>query len=291
MNDPLAAEISERQNAAAAAPLHQRRDRARQRDERVGADIERDPKSVARRLHEWIRQVGRRRERGAVNEEIEAAELAVELAASVVDLLIARDVTRKHERIVELRRPARERSPRAARSDRSARGARPPQLPPARSPTKSIACWPRQQSARVCQTRSDMFRWSRRLVEPTPRATSIACGRRRRGGSTSAAGCHRGAACRRRSRRVRRRPCCRRIDCPETLAAAAALMTRTEPIRSAARLADREVGARDAPAAAALPDVEATRESADDGPGPRHIRRRSSSSSSWHFRAVRCRWC
>ncbi len=75
----LAADVSERQDAAAAALLHQRHHRARQPDERVGADVERDSEAFTRRLHEWLVEIRRRRERSAVHEEIEAAKLTVEI--------------------------------------------------------------------------------------------------------------------------------------------------------------------------------------------------------------------
>ena len=76
---------------------------ARQRDQRIGADVERDPETLARGLDERVRQLGLRRERRAVHEEIEPAELAVERGGEVRDLLVARHVARQDQRVVELR--------------------------------------------------------------------------------------------------------------------------------------------------------------------------------------------
>src|SRR5207237_3893514 len=70
----LAAQVGERQDAAAAALLHQRHDRSTQRDEGVRAYVESNAKTLARRLDEWIAQLGLRRKCGAVHEEVEAAK-------------------------------------------------------------------------------------------------------------------------------------------------------------------------------------------------------------------------
>ena len=48
----LAAEVGQRDDAAAAAPRHQRLRAPRHRDERVGADVQRDPEPFARGLRE-----------------------------------------------------------------------------------------------------------------------------------------------------------------------------------------------------------------------------------------------
>src|SRR5439155_13577578 len=85
----------------AAAPGHQRRDSARQADERVRADVERDAEALARRLDEWLVQRVRRRERRAVHEKIEAAELTIERSAQRRNLFVARDVAWQDQRVLE----------------------------------------------------------------------------------------------------------------------------------------------------------------------------------------------
>ena len=144
--DALAAEIGQRQHAAAAALLHQRHDRARQPDQRVRADVERDAEPFARRLHERdcpappsARTPRRARRKSRPPNSASSA------AASVGDLLIARHVARQDERTARASRPARGRSLRAARSDTSARAARRPRPPPGRWPTRSTACWRRRR--------------------------------------------------------------------------------------------------------------------------------------------------
>src|SRR5581483_8085227 len=99
---PLAADVGEREDAAAAPLLHERRHRARQPDERIGADVERDPETFTRGLHEWIVEIRRRRKCGAVHEEVEAAKLAVDVCGELFDLPIARYVARQDQRVLEL---------------------------------------------------------------------------------------------------------------------------------------------------------------------------------------------
>ncbi len=81
--------------------LHQRQRAARERDQRIGADVERQLEAVARRLDERIREVLAGRVRGAVDEEVEAAERAVDLLEHARDLRVVGDVERKHQRIGE----------------------------------------------------------------------------------------------------------------------------------------------------------------------------------------------
>ncbi len=101
---PIAADEGEREHAAATAFLHQRHERPGQTDERIGADVERDAEALARRLHERTGELGLRGERSAVDEKVEAAELAIDCRCQVSDLLIARNVARQDERILERRR-------------------------------------------------------------------------------------------------------------------------------------------------------------------------------------------
>ena len=69
----LAAEVRHRHDRAAAARLHQRLRRARARDERVRADVERQPEAVARRVGEAALEILGRGERDRVHEQVEPA--------------------------------------------------------------------------------------------------------------------------------------------------------------------------------------------------------------------------
>jgi hypothetical protein len=99
----LAAEMRERQNAAAAASLHQRYYFARQRDQRVRAHVERYPEPLAAGLDEWVFQLGPRCEGRAVNEEVETAELAFDVRHEIANLPVVADVTWAHQRALEAR--------------------------------------------------------------------------------------------------------------------------------------------------------------------------------------------
>ena len=70
---PLAAEVGHRHDRAAAARLHERLGRARAGDERVGADVEREPEAVARRVGEAALEILGRREGDRVHEQVEPA--------------------------------------------------------------------------------------------------------------------------------------------------------------------------------------------------------------------------
>ena len=151
----VAADVGQRQHAAPAALLHQRHHRARQTDERVRADVERDAKALARRFDKRIAQRLGRREAGAVHHEVEPAEFAVERRRQLGDLLVARDVARRDDGVVELWRRARGRFLRAARSDTSARVGPPPPARPARWPTRWIG-GSRRRRTRPCLPDRDM---------------------------------------------------------------------------------------------------------------------------------------
>src|SRR5262249_49287419 len=96
------AKIGQRQDASTPASLHQWGHRARQADERVGAHVQRQAKPVARGFEKRLRELRLRRERGAVDEKIETAELAIERRPQRVDLIVGGDVARKDERTLEL---------------------------------------------------------------------------------------------------------------------------------------------------------------------------------------------
>ena len=81
--------------------FHQRRHRLRQPNQRVRAHVQRDAETLARCLHEWVVELRLRRERGAVYEEVEPAELPIDRRSQLGDLLVARDVTRQEERLLE----------------------------------------------------------------------------------------------------------------------------------------------------------------------------------------------
>ena len=74
----LAAKIRERQDAAAAAPFHQRHRAAGERDQRVGGDVERGAEAFAGGVEEGALELGGRSERGAVHQEVEPAEFLIE---------------------------------------------------------------------------------------------------------------------------------------------------------------------------------------------------------------------
>ena len=107
----IAAEERQRQHAAAAARRHQRLRAARQRDQRVGADVERLLESVARGIHEPAGDLFARRERGAVHDEVEPAVRLLDLRVDRGDLVVAGDVERQHHRpSASACRPARRRA-------------------------------------------------------------------------------------------------------------------------------------------------------------------------------------
>ena len=95
----LAAEVGHRQDRAAARGLHQRLRRARAGDERVGADVERHPEAVARRVGEAALEILRRREGDRVHEQVELpAERLAHLAEDARDVLVGADVALGDER-------------------------------------------------------------------------------------------------------------------------------------------------------------------------------------------------
>ena len=102
--DALAAQISQGQDAATAAALHQRPNGARQRNERIGAHVERHPEAFARRFDKWIVELLASRERRPVHKEVEATEPAVQRRRQFRNLFVAGDITRQDERVVEFRR-------------------------------------------------------------------------------------------------------------------------------------------------------------------------------------------
>src|SRR4029079_2033651 len=89
----------QRQDAAAAAALHQRQRAAGERDQRVGADVERQAEAVARGLHEGVRQLFARRVGGAVHDEVEAAVRLVDRLEDGGNLRVVGDVERQQQRI------------------------------------------------------------------------------------------------------------------------------------------------------------------------------------------------
>jgi len=98
----LATEVRHRQDRPAPSRLHQRLRRTGARDQRVRADVERDPESFARRLDERIRQLVLLRELGGVDEKVQPAEFLVERRGQIGDLLIVGNVARREQRILEL---------------------------------------------------------------------------------------------------------------------------------------------------------------------------------------------
>ena len=98
----LAAEVGHRQDRAAAARLHQRLRGPGARDERVGADVERQPEAVARRVGEAALEILGGRERDGVDEQVEpAAERLADLGEDARDVLVRADVALGHERRVD----------------------------------------------------------------------------------------------------------------------------------------------------------------------------------------------
>ena len=69
----IASQVCERDDAAAAPAFHEGHRTAREGDERVGTDIERELEPFARRLRERTVEIFPLRERGTVDEEVEAA--------------------------------------------------------------------------------------------------------------------------------------------------------------------------------------------------------------------------
>ena len=72
---------------------------ARERDERIGADVERQPEALARGLHERVGDVVAIGERDAVDEEVEPAVLLLDAGEHRVDLGVVLHVERQHERL------------------------------------------------------------------------------------------------------------------------------------------------------------------------------------------------
>ena len=161
----LAAEVRHRHDRAAAARLHQRLGRARARDERVRAHVERHPEAVARRVREAALEILGRRERDRVHEQVEPA---VERLA---------DLARRRAR---RRRPSGRRTRSRAGCDtdsassRTLFSIRSPWYvnassraavgePLARSPRRSTACSRRREPNRAC-LRS--FRSRRTSINP-----------------------------------------------------------------------------------------------------------------------------
>ena len=98
----LAAEVRHRHDRAAAGLLHQRLGRARARDERVRADVEREPEAVARRVGEAALEILGGRERDRVDEDVElAAERLADLGEDARDVVVRADVARGDERGVD----------------------------------------------------------------------------------------------------------------------------------------------------------------------------------------------
>ena len=103
LEDTLASEVGQREDAAAPARLHQRQRSTSQRNQRIGADVQREREAGARGLHE--REPGRelfaRRVCGAVHQEVEPAELLADAGEDGGDLAVVGDVTRQDQRVVE----------------------------------------------------------------------------------------------------------------------------------------------------------------------------------------------
>ena len=76
--------------------------RARQRYQRVSADVERLSEAFARGLNERRRQLFARRKCGAVHDEVEAAELSVDRLEHCRDLTVVGDVARQDQRIAQV---------------------------------------------------------------------------------------------------------------------------------------------------------------------------------------------
>ena len=92
------AKIRQREDAAAAARFHQRQRPARERDQRIRRDVERQPEALATGLHKRRFHLGARRERGAVHDEIERAELLLDLREDRIDVSVRGHVARQDER-------------------------------------------------------------------------------------------------------------------------------------------------------------------------------------------------
>ena len=84
--------------AATAARRHQRLRAARQRDQRIGADVERLLETLAGRLEEAARDFVAPRERRAVHDEVEPAVLRLNPREHRGDLVIVLNVARQHQR-------------------------------------------------------------------------------------------------------------------------------------------------------------------------------------------------
>ena len=100
----LATQVGQREDTAPAATLHQRRGAPRERDQRIRADIHRQPEALARRLDERRRQLFARGEGGAVHDEVQSAEFLVDRRKHVVDLRVDGDVAGQNQRIGQRRR-------------------------------------------------------------------------------------------------------------------------------------------------------------------------------------------
>src|SRR5262249_15603565 len=99
---PIAAKERERQDSPTAALFHQRQTRARDADQRVRADVERDAEPFARCLHERVRQLRSLCECGTVHDEVQTTELLFKSAGERGDLIVVRDIARNDEWLYEL---------------------------------------------------------------------------------------------------------------------------------------------------------------------------------------------
>jgi hypothetical protein len=94
----LAAQVRHRHDRAAAGRLHQRLRRTCTRNERVGADVQRQPEAVARRVGKAPFEIFRGRERNGVDEQVELpAECLPDLFEDTVHVVVGADVARRHE--------------------------------------------------------------------------------------------------------------------------------------------------------------------------------------------------
>src|SRR5262249_3880301 len=93
--DALAAQVREREDAAATARFHQRQGGSRERDERVGGHVQSDTESFARRLDERLREILTQRVGRAVDQKVQTAVLFLNLGEKQGHLLVVRDVARQ----------------------------------------------------------------------------------------------------------------------------------------------------------------------------------------------------